>query len=221
MSKSTRVTKTQLGFYFDQTRCMSCNVCTVACKDWNQVDPGLVHWREQFTYEGEKNSGSFFPFSMGCNHCEEPACMEACSQNAITKTDDGIVTIDRKKCTNLLACIDACPFAKPQIADSKQEPNSIIGWQVEHPAQKCTMCVDKLDKGLKPACVSSCVGRALDFGNMSDLKKTYGSEVGFTRLNPTDFPYVYKNNKNDTKPALYVKKKGAPLTVHKGTGYRP
>ena len=30
----------QVGFYFDQTRCIGCYTCAVACKDWltNQVD---------------------------------------------------------------------------------------------------------------------------------------------------------------------------------------
>ena len=219
MEKSTRVTKTQLGFYFDQSRCMSCNACTVACKDWNQLNPGLVNWRDQFTYEKD---GKFFPFSIGCNHCEEPACLTACSQNAISKADDGIVTIDREKCIELQACLDACPFAKPQIADDKQEPNTIIGWQTLHPAQKCTMCTDRLDEGLKPACVSSCIGRALDFGEMAVLEKTYGGANGAVRLNATDFPYVYKNNKTDTKPAMLVKKKsGTSLTIHKSTSYKP
>ena len=129
------------------------------------------------------------------------------------------MSIDRAKCINLQACATACPFAKPMFADDKQEPNIIIGWQIEHPAQKCTMCLDRLDKGLKPACVSSCVGRALDFGDMAVLEKTYGSEEGVVKLNPTDFPYVYKNNKTDTKPSLLVKKKGAGLTVHKSSKY--
>ena len=44
------IEKIQYAFYFDQTRCMSCNSCTVACKDWNQVEPGPVAWRKQFTY---------------------------------------------------------------------------------------------------------------------------------------------------------------------------
>lgn len=193
--------KVQLGFYFDQTRCMSCNACTVACKDWNQVNPGPVAWRKQFTYE---LNGKFFPFAMGCNHCAEPACMNACTVGAISKSEDGIVTVDRNKCQNLQACISACPFAKPQIAGDKQEPNAIIGWTIQHPMQKCTMCKDRLDKGEKPACVQACVGRALDFGNMDDLRAKYTDAV---QLTPDEFSYVYVNNKNDTKPSILVKKR--------------
>jgi len=218
MDKSTKLTKTQLGFYFDQTRCMSCNACTVSCKDWNQINPGIVNWREQFTYE---NNGKFFPFSMGCNHCEDPACLTACSINAISKSDDGIVTVDRNKCESLLACISACPFAKPIIAEDKQEPNALVGWKVQHPMQKCTMCSDKLAKGEKPACVLSCVGRALDHGTMEDLHKKYDAD-DVVIVNPTDFPYLYKNNQTDTKPAMLVKKASPDrLKIHKSSVYTP
>lgn len=207
-------TSAQLAFYFDQTRCMACNSCTVACKDWNQVNPGLVNWREQFTYEQNDN---FFPLSLGCNHCEDPACLKACGANAITKGDDGIVTVDRSKCKSYKSCISACPFAKPMIADDKQEPNPIEGWQVRHPMQKCTMCADRLANDDSPACVKSCVGRALDFGSIDYIMSKYPTAV---RLNPTDFPYAYKNNKKDTKPAIFIKKRDPQgLKIHKSTVY--
>ncbi len=199
----------QLAFYYDQSRCMGCNACTVACKDWNQLNPGPVNWRKQDTHE---MNGGFFPLAMGCNHCEEPACKNVCSHGAITKSDDGIVLIDRSKCQNLQACISACPFAKPQIAGDRQEPNPVVGWQIKHPAQKCTMCKDRLDKDEKPTCVLSCVGRALDFGTVESIQKKYPDAV---RLNSNDFPYAYVNNRTDTKPSIFIKKKTTQIQIHK------
>ncbi|MEF9995950.1 MAG: 4Fe-4S dicluster domain-containing protein, partial [Burkholderiaceae bacterium] len=38
---------------------------------------------------------------------------------------------------------------------------------------KCTMCVDRLREGLKPACVASCPNRALDFGPLEELRRKY------------------------------------------------
>ncbi len=32
----------QLGLYFDQTRCTGCYTCVVACKDWYDLESGLV-----------------------------------------------------------------------------------------------------------------------------------------------------------------------------------
>lgn len=211
-----KITKIQLAFYFDQTRCMSCNACTVSCKDWNQVEPGPVAWRKQFAYE-DKGAENILPFSMSCNHCEDPACMTACTLNAISKSDDGIVTVDRNKCESLELCILACPFAKPMLAEDKQEPNALVGWKVQHPMQKCDMCKERLSNGEKPICVLSCVGRALDFGEYNSLLRKYPGSV---RLNPTDFEYMYVNNQTDTGPALLVKPKSVKTRIHKSPTYR-
>ena len=35
-------------------------------------------------------------------------------------------------------------------------------------AQKCTLCVHRIDKGLKPACVETCPTKALTFGDRND-----------------------------------------------------
>ena len=35
----------QMGFYFDQTRCIGCYTCSVACKDWHNI-PEKVNWRQ-------------------------------------------------------------------------------------------------------------------------------------------------------------------------------
>lgn len=217
---------TQLAFYFDQTRCGACNCCTVACKDWNQVNPGPVAWRKQFTYDIMTADGyRFFPLSFSCNHCDTPACAAACPAQAITKDDNGIVIINRDMCQGFKSCISACPYAKPMIAEDKQEPNPLTTWQIKHPAQKCTMCMtDRLKNGLKPACILSCPGRAIDFGTVKYITDTYGSEVGFTRLNANDFPYAYVNNKNETGPNLYIKKMPTAgglggMKVHKSAAY--
>jgi anaerobic dimethyl sulfoxide reductase subunit B (iron-sulfur subunit) len=111
--------------------------------------------------------------------------------------------VDRAKCQNAQACLTACPFAAPQIAKDKQEPDRILGWQINHPMQKCDMCYSsRIKNGLKPACTLSCPGRALDFGTVEYITDTYGDAV---RLNPTYFPYAYVNNRNDTGPNLFIK----------------
>jgi anaerobic dimethyl sulfoxide reductase subunit B (iron-sulfur subunit) len=173
----------------------------IACKDWNQLNPGPVSWRKQQTHEVDDQ---FFPLAFGCNHCDEPACVSACAAAAISKDENGIVRVDRDKCINLLACISACPFAKPQIALDKQEPDRVIGWQVGHPMQKCDMCYSsRIKNGLKPACTLSCPGRALDFGTADYITATYPDAE---RLNKTAFPYAYADlNAADTGPNLFIK----------------
>jgi len=140
--------------------------------------------------------------------------MTSCAAGAISKDDTGIVHVDRNKCIGLQTCITACPFAKPQIAKDKQEPDRIIGWQIDHPMQKCNMCSrDRLKHGLKPACTLSCPGRALDFGTADYIQATY---PGAVRLNKADFPYAYVNNNAvETSPNLFIKPQKFKIKVHK------
>jgi anaerobic dimethyl sulfoxide reductase subunit B (iron-sulfur subunit) len=140
--------------------------------------------------------------------------MQVCPHQAISKSEEGIVTVNRAKCKRALACLSACPFSTPKFADDKQEPNALIGWQVQHPMQKCTMCINRLDKGDKPTCVKACVARALDFGSLDTLFNRYPTAV---QLNETDFPYAYKlKGGANTKPSFLVKRKiSAALGIHK------
>jgi NADPH-dependent glutamate synthase beta subunit-like oxidoreductase len=90
----------QVAFYFDQTRCMGCYTCVVACKDWNDVPPGPASWRRVLLLEGGKFPNPFAArLSTSCYHCAEPACVYACPADAISKREeDGIVVVDREKC---------------------------------------------------------------------------------------------------------------------------
>ena len=48
-----------------------------------------------------------------CNHCTNPACLEACPRKAIYKREeDGIVLVDQERCEGYRYCIKACPYKK-------------------------------------------------------------------------------------------------------------
>lgn len=199
-----------LAFYFDQSRCMACNTCTIACKDWNGLHPGLVNWRSQFTYEVPQDG--FFPLSISCAHCDDPPCAAACDSGAITKNPDGIVSVNRSACMGSGKCLESCPFEAPAIADDRQEPEYNADWKVRHPMQKCTFCSERQGLGESPVCVKACIGRALDFGPVDYILRQYPDAV---RLNIADFPYAYKNSAaiDGTLPNIFIKKRGQ-LTVH-------
>jgi anaerobic dimethyl sulfoxide reductase subunit B (iron-sulfur subunit) len=200
-----------MAFYFDQTRCMGCNSCTVACKDYYDVNPGLVRYRKHNTHEDANNAGGvFYNLVVACNHCEEPACKSSCPAQAITKRSDGIVLVDRAKCQGYKVCITACPFAEPGVADDRQEPLSKDIWAIRHPMQKCTLCAALLDKGEKTVCERACPVRAIEVGDYDDLLSRH---AGAKPLTAADFPYAYVNNTNDTGPSLIIKpKKGLAIS---------
>lgn len=199
----------QYAFYFNQTACTECSTCTVACKDWNDVKPGKVKWRQIHRHDyreeiTEYPNITFRPLVYSCNHCTEPACVSACAANAISKrSEDGVVLVDRNKCQSLKLCISACPYGAIQLAGDEQESTN-SAWLTGHPAQKCTFCIDRWNSDKKPACVTSCPQRALDAGPLDYILHTYPEAVPATEA--LGFPSDLVNGSR-TGPNLYIKKR--------------
>lgn len=190
------------AFFFDQSRCMGCNACTVACKDYYNVNPGRARYRKQTTTYMNDDMGFFYNLVQSCNHCKEPACLSACGAGAIKKRADGIVYVDRTKCQSLQTCIAACPFNEPSIADDRQEPDMSDKWITRHPMQKCNMCMELIDKGEQPVCVRACPMRAIEVGDYDELMRTH---QGAEQLSFDKHPYAYVNNQTQTNPSLIIK----------------
>ncbi|SPD75220.1 Anaerobic dimethyl sulfoxide reductase chain B [uncultured Desulfobacterium sp.] len=167
----------QLGFYFDQTRCVGCYTCCVACKDWHDIQAGSAHWiRVNELEEGRFPNVSVSYLMSACYHCEDPPCMKDCPVEAINKREtDGVVVVDRDVCLGESACgacKDACPYGAPQFGGGKDDR-----------MQKCDLCLERWEEGRKPICVGACPTRALDVGPMDKLKEKYGLTIqakGFT-----------------------------------------
>lgn len=156
---------TQYGFHFDQNRCYACQACSIACKDWNGIDPGAEKWLTVYEWEtGTFPSIRLHPLAFSCAHCENPSCIPACPEDAIYKEDEfGAVLVDQDKCTGCRKCYDACPYGAPKFASD--DPSEKMS--------KCTMCIDRLVEGLQPLCAASCPLRAFDFGPLEELVEKY------------------------------------------------
>jgi anaerobic dimethyl sulfoxide reductase subunit B (iron-sulfur subunit) len=156
----------QLGFYYDMTKCVGCSACVISCKSENNTDID-VNYRWVMTADGGAYPAlSRHWFSMSCNHCDEPACLKACPFDAIIKRgvngdmdkDDGIVYIDADKCTGCKKCIWACPYGAPQFNENTKK------------VEKCVHCKHRIDAGLEPACVNTCIGRALGSDTIANIE---------------------------------------------------
>jgi len=143
----------QHGFFFTADNCIGCHACEAACSEKNE-NPAHIAFRSVGYLEG----GSYPDYqrmniSMACNHCDDPVCLKGCPTRAYTKhAEYGAVLQDPETCFGCGYCTWVCPYNAPQL-----DP-------VQGQVSKCNMCVDRLEVGLKPACVSACVGNALDFG---------------------------------------------------------
>lgn len=155
-----------LGFYFDMNRCIGCRTCQVACKDRRNIQVAGARPRRVGTFEcGTYPEVGMFHSSIGCNHCEHPACVQNCPTAAMFKNDDGIVLHDDSRCVQCRNCMTVCPYGAPQ-------------WDVElSMIVKCDSCMDLRAEGRAPVCVESCPTRALDFGDMDELRAKYGDDL--------------------------------------------
>ena len=168
-----------MGFYTDTTVCIGCKACEVACKEWNQLpaaNGGLrelsgdsydntrrldgIHWRhvkfiEQFS--DDRSAGRWLMMSDVCKHCVQAGCLEVCPTGAIIRTEFDTVVIQSDVCNGCRDCIAACPFG---VIDINPASNT---------AQKCTLCYDRLQAGMEPACSKACPTNSIQFGPIKAL----------------------------------------------------
>jgi len=106
---------------------------------------------------GEYPNSYYFYLPRICNHCTNPACVEACPSGAMYKRDeDGIVLRDEDRCSGSRACMRACPYKKIYFNHSRGV------------AQHCNLCFPRLDQGVAPACARNCPGRLAFVGRLED-----------------------------------------------------
>ena len=157
-----------MGFYHRHDLCIGCKACEVACKEWNQlpaIDGGANTLsgdsydntrpaRRRATGATSSSSSSSTPtgprrrrwlmMSDVCKHCVQAGCLEVCPTGAIIRTEFDTVFIQADVCNGCRDCIAACPFGVIEIN------------QATNTAQKCTLCYDRLQAGLTPACAKAC-----------------------------------------------------------------
>ena len=214
----------------DLNRCVGCQTCTSACKHANATAPG-IQWRKVLDFEtGEFPvvNRAFVP--VGCMHCDDPSCRDVCPTTATRKRDDGIVTIDYDLCIGCAYCAVSCPY---QARSRVDKPSAAYGSKKmrhetlrEDPArlgvaQKCTLCVERIDEGrakglvpgvdsaATPACVASCISGALQMGDLDDPESNVSTllrEKRHFRMheelgNGPNIYYLYDGDIDDVAPS--------------------
>jgi len=185
----------------DLNKCVGCHACVIACKaEWDVPTEFGRNWVKRLWPENTQKGLSYTYYPGLCNHCDKPACVSVCPADkrnmtftnpttnkkitmevAATWKDpfNGAVIIDKNHCIGCGMCVDACPY-KARYLNEKLEK-----------ADKCTFCVERLEKELEPACVQTCLANARIFSDLSDPK----SEVS---------KYIKKGAKGLTSKAVNI-----------------
>jgi formate dehydrogenase iron-sulfur subunit len=173
----------RLGFFTDTSICIGCKACEVACKEWNLVpDDGLVWTGHSYDNTGELSANTWRhvafieqqapdPIKQGkqdfrwlmesdvCKHCTHAGCLDVCPTGAIFRTEFGTVVIQDDVCNGCGYCVTACPFG----VITKRELGGDGGMH------KCTLCYDRLQDGMEPACAKACPTDSIQFGPLDEL----------------------------------------------------
>jgi formate dehydrogenase iron-sulfur subunit len=163
--------------YVDVTKCDGCKACMVACKNWNDLPAEVTDFQgsaqshakttadtwnvlQYIEHENGKGDLEYLFRHSSCFHCTDAACQKVCPEDAISYTKYGSVVIDHDKCVGCGYCVQNCPFEVISLKEYKDKNGNTY-----RKSQKCTMCTDRLDEGLQPACVTTCHTGAMEFGN--------------------------------------------------------
>lgn len=117
--------------------CIGCRECELICslKHDGSFNPTLARIRVEYN----ANENCYAPVI--CRHCDEPACEEACPDEALSRDEQtGAIVVDNDQCTCCYECVSACPYDAIKVA-----PDGTI--------LKCDLC------GGTPTCVRFCSKR--------------------------------------------------------------
>jgi len=145
--------------------CVGCCACEIACKQEYNLPVG-VRWIRVYTDAPRLIEGKWqLRYTVThCMHCSQPLCIDACPVNAISRRQDGVVLINDELCIGCKDCLDACPLGVMQFEEEKKV------------ARKCNLCIERIDKGLAPACVNACPSHCIYFGDISEIAGKIGKQ---------------------------------------------
>ena len=209
----------RMGFFTDTTVCIGCKACEVACKQWNDLpadgsrsgrgisydhtgELGASTWRHvRFVEMPEADDtdlvaiaeagarvdvdaavaamGEWIFMSDVCKHCTNAGCLDACPTGALVRTEFETVVLQPDVCNGCGYCVPACPFG---VVDRSHEDGR---------ASKCTLCYDRMEDGLEPACAKSCPTDSIQFGPYDELVETASRRVAELHSRGIENAYLY------------------------------
>jgi formate dehydrogenase iron-sulfur subunit len=140
--------------------------------------PDLVAWAQ--SQGAAHNAFDQWVFmSDVCKHCAHAGCLDACPTGALIRTEFGSVVLQPDVCNGCGYCVPACPFG---VVDRSH---------LDGRAAKCTLCYDRMEDGLEPACAKSCPTDSIQFGPYDELVEVAKRRVATLHDRGVERAYLY------------------------------
>jgi formate dehydrogenase iron-sulfur subunit len=210
----------KMGFFTDTTTCIGCKACEVACKQWNDLPADGATFRKGGSYDhtGSLSASTWrhvrfvealapavnptTPTPDGdldlvdwaangggqdrwvfmsdvCKHCSHAGCLDSCPTGALIRTEFDTVVLQPDVCNGCGYCVPSCPFGV--VARDHDDGR----------AAKCTLCYDRLQDGLEPACAKACPTDSIQFGPYEELLEVAERRVGELHERGLESAYLY------------------------------